>query len=552
MILRRFKRAATFAWHMPVEKLLWRFALTARRQIDKCRRPGLSGADIQLALEPPRPVFAPRAIPFERVATGWKFEFLGRTLVTREAIDWLLPGTMPEDQLWRMNLHYMEYLEGVGAATGIDLIRQWISKNPPYGPGYWHDAWNSYTLSLRVVCWMQFLVRHQQLAAVPDIVGSIASQMRFLVANLERDLGGNHLVKNIKALLWAGACFEGKEPDRWRRTGADMLATQITAQILPDGMHYERSPSYHAQVAADLIECRVAMGDTAPASLDDTIERMAQTAIDLSLAGDRPGLFNDAGLTMAYPPEEIARVAALITRRAPTRRRAVFAYPDAGYFGAHSERLSVICDMGRIGPDDLPAHAHGDIGSFELAVDGLAVIVDQGVFEYVAGPKRAASRASASHNVLSIDGADQAEFFGAFRCGTRPKVDHVQWHPDATGFALSGRHDGYRRTAGGPYVTRRLSCDGDCVAISDHLSGPPDGAVRVALLLHPEVEIDKSDGATVLRRGASRIMVDTTLDIQISDAVWWPDMGLERRTRRLYLVVPANTVDAAFALRIQS
>ena len=122
---------------------------------------------------------------------------------------------------------------------------------------------------------------------------------------------------------------------------------------------------------------------------------------------------------MAYSPGECldAFEALFGERPAP---RASFAFGAAGYYGWRSGDDFLVADCGRIGPDDLPAHAHGDILSFEWSLRGERIIVDPGVYEYVAGPRRAASRSAASHNTLCFDGLDQADFFGAFRCGRRP------------------------------------------------------------------------------------------------------------------------------------
>ena len=47
-------------------------------------------------------------------ADGFHFSFLGRTLATGRIVDWQTRAGPAADQLWRMNLHYMEYLRGVG------------------------------------------------------------------------------------------------------------------------------------------------------------------------------------------------------------------------------------------------------------------------------------------------------------------------------------------------------------------------------------------------------------------------------------------------------
>ncbi len=540
--LRRITRAATFARHMPLAKLLWRARLTASRRLAERFPPSLDGPTPTLAEHPPLPVFAPRPIGAEHDGEGWHFTFVGRRVSVGDPIDWSKPGPGSRDQLWRMNLHYMEYLEGRDAATGLSLIRQWIAANPAHAKGAWRDAWNSYAVSLRLMCWMQFLARHGVCDA--DVHASIAQQLRFLVRNLELDLGGNHLVKNIKALLWGSAVFVGAEADGWRALGLRLLAREIEAQVLSDGVHYERSPSYHAQVLADLIECARALGDGSPLKLRATIAAMTQAAVDLAHPDGRAALFNDAGLTMAYTAGEC--VAAGGIAAAPQR---VFGYRDAGYFGAHSTDWSLIADMGRIGPDDLPAHAHGDIGSFELSIAGERMIVDQGVFEYVAGDKRAASRAAASHAALAIAGGEQADFFGAFRCGRRPDVTIDRWEPRDDGFVLEGRHDGYASAPGGGIAVRRFEVSKTAIIVHDRIERHGGARASVGLLLHPGARAEIIDSGVVISTASATILIDTDIPVTIEPAVWWPDMGHEVATSRLRLTWPVGCSEATLHLR---
>lgn len=547
-MIARIRRAIGFARHMPLEKLVWRARLTLARRVALRFPPRLDGAVPVVAAVPPMPVFAPRTGMVARDGQGWRFTFVGRSVAVGDPVDWSQPGPGPRDQLWRMNLHYMEYLEELDAATGLALIRQWIAANPPWQPGYWHDSWNSYTLSLRVLCWMQFVARHGLVGAgVADIAASLAQQMRFLVRNLERDLGGNHLMKNIKALAWASAFFGGDAARGWRTLAVRLLAREIRVQILGDGVHYERSPSYHAQVLADLIETRHALGgDPLGGALDRAIGAMGQAVADLAHPDGTPALFNDAGLTMAYSPVECAALAG----GAAARR--VFGYREAGYYGAHLPRLSVIADLGRIGPDDLPAHAHGDIGSFELSVDGLRMIVDQGVFEYVAGPLRAQSRAASSHAALALEGAEQAEFFGAFRCGRRPDVAVDRWEARDDGFVLEGRHNGYATLPGRPVAVRRFEVTPARVAVTDRIEGASDRSASVGLLLHPDCRVELEPGRAVICRDAVTLVVESALAMGIEPAHWWPDMGRSLPTTRLRLTWPMGSVEGTFAIGLSA
>jgi uncharacterized heparinase superfamily protein len=99
------------------------------------------------------------------------------------------------------------------------------------------------------------------------------------------------------------------------------LQRELERQIPADGMHYERSPSYHAQVFAYLVECRHAPGeDPLGGNLDAALERMAQTVADVTYPDGGPALFNDAGLIMAYAPE--ACLSAMRTCLTPGQDRA--------------------------------------------------------------------------------------------------------------------------------------------------------------------------------------------------------------------------------------
>lgn len=545
-IATRLGRSLAFARHIPPRQIVARVALAAKRKWSLRHPPPLDG-DYAIAAVPPRPIFAPRTGTVARLAAGWRFTFLGRAIEMGEAIDWDAPGSGVANQLWRMNLHYMEYLEELHAEAGLALIRQWIASNPPWQPGYWHDSWNSYTLSLRVVVWMQRIAAwglDRDDPALAPVHASLAQQLAFLERNLERDIGGNHLVKNIKALAWGAAFFTGATADRWRARALDLLDKELARQVLADGVHYERSPSYHAQVFGDLIETRDALGSAAPAALDPALERMARATALLAHPDGGPALFNDAGLTMAYAPAECLAAFRASTGRAVPQPQGGFALPDAGYFGLHTPLLTLLVDHGRIGPDDLPAHAHGDIGSIELSVAGQRMIVDQGVFEYVPGARRNASRSAHRHNVLAIDGAEPAEFFGAFRCGRRPRVwvSEAEVQPDA--LTLAGGHDGYAYLPGRPIATRRIAARGDTIRLRDRIEGARWHPATWRMLLHPECAV-KLDGSTAtLRRGNAQLTISASQPLRLEAAAWWPDMGREISTQRLCLTLPDGCLES--------
>lgn len=544
----RIERAWQFGRHISPRKMMRRLVLNVQRWLQDTRAPlDMAAANVKLRRTLPAPIFLPR-VPgaVQRDGNGLIFRFLGRDVVFASGqVDWDAPGPDPALQLWRMNLHYMEYLETVDDALFEELVNAWLDANDSVRPGAWRDAWNAYALSIRVVVWLQ------QLAARPGISNSlrermahsISRQVRYLARHLETDIGGNHLIKNIKALLWAGASFEGSEALRWTAMGRKLLCRELNVQVLPDGVHYERSPSYHAQVFADLLECRAVLLHSLE-ELESVLPEMAQALVDLAHPDGFCAQFNDAGLNMAYAPSTcVAAYQEQGFDRPDSRPR--FAFTEAGYFGVHDGPMKLIADCGALAPDDLPAHGHGDILSFELSIGTQRIFVDQGVFEYAPGPKRIMSRSSAAHNTLSLQGIDQADFFGAFRIGRRARSILSEWeeHPDCV--TLEGVHDGYSSAPGRPRHKRTFIARPGSIQIRDVLEADSQQDAKISFLLHPDVsaEPDEDDGFRLTwpceaGSQALELSVQTSARLRIEPAVWWPDMGMERPTERLVANLP--------------
>lgn len=535
-----------FVRHIPLHKLLARGMMRLQRAFETRLPPHLPSL-VTLAQNPPLPIFAARNIDVKRNGEHWQFRFLGHGETMAGMPDWQRHGQQPAMQLWQMNLHYMEYLEALDPTECLLLMRSWIAANPPFTRQSWHDAWNSYTLSLRSLVWMQRIAQVPELAQA-DIIASLATQIHFLERHLEQDLGGNHLIKNIKALIWASAFFDGPAAKRWHALGTRLLARELPRQILADGVHFERSPSYHAQVLADLLEIRHALGgDPAGLAIEDTLTAMTKAALALSHRDGGPALLGDAGMTMAYSPAECAQAYTKVTAEDAAQGQH-FAFAEAGYFGIHNPDYSLIADMGRVGPDDLPAHAHGDIGSFELSLGDQRFIVDQGVYEYVEGQRRDQSRASPSHNCLTIGGMSQADFFGAFRCGRRPDAIVTHYHQESDGFTLAGHHNGYRHAV----VHRRFTATPQQVEIYDRVEGDASGAIEIGLLIHPDCTVVINGSEAEISCGPRKLLIKADFAWMVAPAVYWPDMGVEVQTKRLRLTLPPSCRESSIVLQILS
>jgi uncharacterized heparinase superfamily protein len=461
-----------------------------------------------------------------------------------------------------LNLHYMEYLAGLAPEAAATLVLDWIERNPPFRDGYWKDDWNAYALSIRVVVWMDLLSADAlpvDASLRPRVLQSLAAQLRFLTRNLETDIGGNHLIKNIRALLRGGRFFEGSEADAWLSLGARLLGREVREQVLPDGMHFELSPAYHLQVMGDLLDARralaagVASGAATHAatlaSLDEALGRMLLAARLLTHPDGMPSLFADGALHMTHALDELVDAWRQSGPRIDPSPPAsgTWSLTSAGYYGLrHGDDLLVV-DCGEVGARHLPAHGHGDALAFEWTLGGVRVVVDAGVAEYHAGPLRAYSRSTKAHNTLTLDDADQSEFWAAFRVARRARPEVVHWGGDARSeLSLTGRHDGYRRLAGAPRHERSIEAGRGSVRILDRVTGGRGQEAVARLLLGPGVTarvegvpIAGGHGTTVVlsvpagRHGPRTVRLTTSGDMRVESGIWMPDFGQQVAVQRI-------------------
>lgn len=505
---------------------------------------------LALNSKPPQAPFAPRQYLVKSLDNGIELSFLNRVRSLRDSnrrIDWRPEELKTGTRLWLLNLHYTEFLEGLPADEAGRVMLDWIEQVKPFEPGYWMDNWNSYSLSIRVVVWMQQLAARDLGLSEAEhalVKGSLIAQLRFLRKNLELDIGGNHLIKNITALIWASAFFEGPEADRWGALGRQLLAREVDEQILADGMHYELSPTYHNQVFADLLNCYAALPEGAARQrLGLSLDKMAQLCADFRHPDGGVSLFNDCGLYFAYKADDcLGAYQQLRGRAVPAQRHIVLR--TSGYYGFRSNNDLFLLDCAELAPDYLPAHGHGDALAFEWSVNGQRVFVDAGVFEYNPGPKRAYSRATNSHNTVNLDGEDQSEFWKAFRVGRRAHITQCGYQANDQGFRLVGAHDGYARLRGRPVHQRSFEVTAQEITITDSLQGGDGQTAQAVLLLHPDARIESVDANTLnITVGAAAVQVRASAPIRLESAHWHPDQGIDLATQKLcidYGYTPCN------------
>ncbi|MDX2039796.1 MAG: alginate lyase family protein [Acidobacteriota bacterium] len=439
-----------------------------------------------------------------------RFTFLNRSL-TIQPVNW---NQRYDSHLWNYQLHYFSFVPLAARAlvergdvaswqACRELIQNWIVTAEPGRS----DGWDAYPISLRVVNWIyayMLVAEHEDEEFLAYWRASIFDQLGFLRRHLEHHLLANHLLKNVKALVVGGLFFQHKS---WLDAGTRMLWRELDEQVLPDGGHYERSPMYHSQVLTDFLESYALLVAFEWMERHDKVEArlqaMAEFLSAMSYADGTLALFNDSANAKETRPKPILETARRVVESVP---RMVNSFPQTGYFvwASADEREKMIVDCGEPSVAYNTAHAHNDLLSYELWMDGQPFIVDSGVHGYGGDRFREYCRSTRAHNTVMFDGVEQSEVWSTFRMARRAQVLSAKVDGDDTVWNFAAKFQRYdKRVIHGRRICRKANGDW---AVTDLAEG--DAAMASSFVhLHPAVKAELIDETKVLCRLGQRCVV---------------------------------------------
>lgn len=429
-----------------------------------------------------------------------RFRFLNVERELTSAADWNNPAW---EKLWLYNLHYFDDLNAEYAESRVPwhvaLIERWVLENPPaHGNG-----WEAYPLSLRIVNWIKWALVGNELPM--EAVHSLAVQCRHLHKHLEYHLLGNHLFANAKALVFGGLFFEGPEAAGWLDTGLRILSGEVDEQILRDGGHFERSPMYHNIVLEDLLDVTNVLRACAAAIPEKSQQlargwsRRAAAMLRVSLALAHPdgeiALLNDAAFGIAATFAQLAQYARELGIPAPDALDPFVHLEDTGYIALRAGPAWAVLDVGRIGPDYLPGHAHADTLSFELSIFDERIIVDTGTSCYAESAERLRQRSTSAHNTVEVDGQSSSEVWGSFRVARRAYPLALEVHVADT-IQVRCAHDGYTRLRGGAVHHREWLFSGSRLVVTDRILNGTYKKALARFRFHPNCKLKAEAAGT--------------------------------------------------------
>lgn len=462
---------------------------------------------------------------------------------------------------------WLDHLAAVGDRPARELaqagLRDWMRRyGRGSGPG-WAPGLAGRRL-IRLISHAVFLLQGTEGQDQNAFLRLLAHHAAFLNKRAAHAAPGLPRIEARTGLLYAALSLEGWSARAPSIAGA--LARDCAAQVRPDGGIATRNP----EELLDVFECLGWAGQllseneqAIPEVLGDVMARMAAALRCLRQA--------DGGLMRCHGGgrgREGALAAALAAHDS------LSGMPPAsppeqtmGYIRLAAGRSSVIVDAAPPPLKSAPGRAHAATLAFELTSNRRPVIVSCGDGRSFGAEWHRASRATASHSTLALDGYSSSRFGtpGGRRLeltdGPRQVGLEFRHTPYARAAALS--HDGYGESHGLEHLRYLdLSADGRVLSGEDMLiatgraaqkrfddvSARLGGAVPYALRfhLHPEVEASLDMNATAvsltLRSGEIWVMRAEGVALALAPSVYLEKGRIKpRATQQIVLSLRATS-----------
>ena len=418
-------------------------------------------------------------------------------------------------KLWTYNLTYFDFLNQhqITKENGIGLVRDFIDNKEGL-----KDALEPYPLALRGMNWVKFLSEHK----IKDLAinSALFNDYSRLRDNLEYHLMGNHLLENGFSLLFGAIYFDH---ENWYNKGKQIILEELREQVLPDGAHFELSPMYHQIIlhrildSIQLVMLNPKRKDRLLPSLNETASNMLGWLAAVTFKNGAIPMVNDAAYGIAPSTAEILAYATLLGLEWDNT-----ILKESGYRKWETENYECFMDLGQIGPDYIPGHAHADMLNFELHINEQPFIVDTGTSTYEKNELRHKERSTKSHNTVVVNNINQTEVWGGFRVARRAKIIAFEKRED--GYTAS--HDGYKRL--GIIHKRSFVFTKGEIHIKDTLVG--ESAKGMAYFhFHPSLEISVQANTVQCKELETEINFKGDI-IKVEKAIYDSAEGFNRTT----------------------
>ena len=450
-----------------------------------------------------------------------------------------------DDVLWSYNCNYLDFINEQSSFDKTKYIIRWI-ENTSLEDGISFDP---YPTSLRLVNLIKWCLSNKNYDK--KIIDSIYFQTIVLNENIEWHLLANHILSNFKALIFAGYFFDNAQSDRWLRYGKKNLLQQLDKQILKDGGHYELSPMYHNIIISDLLDllqinnlCKAKYDQGFEIAISRIIDSMLVWSNKMTHPDNEIAFFNDSTFSVSPRYDELKQYKNLISREQFQDVTDEISYlSDSGYISLNINLGKMIIDVGDIGVDYNPGHAHADSLSFELSINSKRFFVNSGTSTYSRSDLRNFQRGTRAHNTIEVNHKNSSDVWDIFRVGARARNINTKLINEDNKIIIKSCHNGYKNFIGGNIHQRIWEIEKKKLSIKDNLLGKKTTGIS-RLYLHPNVEVRSTSDSQIklLHSDGTPILIDIPdSKFILKDSYYYYGFGLAKSNKCIEIEVKNNS-----------
>lgn len=491
----------------------------------------------------------------------------------------------------------MQYLFSLGLAFWLtreekyarkvkDIILDFIHTNP-------FDCGPNWNVSMEVGIRISNMILAAELIQGADcfdadfyenLASSAYEHLLHIKDNLE-NVGGrtsNHYLGDVLGLAAVSAAFPTL-PDglNTQKYVVEAIHRELDRQIQPDGSDFEGSTSYHRLVGelfCFMILAARKFGFELTASEKSKLLKMAEFDCALRMSnGLSPQVGdNDSGRVFQLQPEDsrdhgscVRLLLALAENRTcrtgqcdafecfmglglpeldlDTQRQKAVLFPDFSIARFDDGKIYFLLTNGCPEKVDMGGHAHNDLLSFTLAVNGIEFIVDPGSGEYTGKPKlRNALRCTGSHATVRYDGAEQRDL---------PESSLFAWGSKAVSTLSCTTHEGRtliegmwgRQSSGNMCFKRNVTIANGFLQIHDAASASVREC-RMHLPLYPGTEAEIIGDEVVLRRQGQELRISGSWTFSLGEGFYAPQY--KRINKNTVIIAQSMTAENDLSIQV--
>lgn len=466
---------------------------------------------------------------------------------------------------------YMLTKEERYAKEVVDEIEDWIVENPLMRSVNWACTMD---VAIRSVNWLYAVAMIMESDVVTDsfiskIYRSLYQHGWFIFNNFEKTIpySNNHLFSDYAGLVYLAVLLQDtKYGKKWKTFVIPEFFEEIRRQILPSGVQYERSVSYHrlmTELASYPCYMLKRIGYAIPADIEYRVSSMYSFVATYTKVNGQAPLIedNDDGRFLPFIRRDFRQHDYLLDAESPELRLVANgvqafkyeksdcrAYNDSGHAILRQGEAYLFVTNGGFSKYESPAkalgtHTHNDRLSFELALDKDDIIVDPGAFVYTPDPEKCNEfHSTIKHNTIVVDGEEQNLL-------SKENVFLLTKNSKTTDFELVDNEKfegGYETLMGAMSHRRMLHLNEDSIVINDTVSKKGSNHLSVlSFHLSPEVGVEQRGDEVVIESSSFGISMsfdlnDTSSHIVIEDDTYSPSYGVLQPSKTVRLMFNFN------------